>query len=218
MNEQLLAVIATVADYAVKHGVILPSSLDARITAALKSEAYYERRLMTAVRRRYDEETNDDEFLLLLAFLIGQQLRRAYLEGLAQAGIDELDTGMQNELFFIQMEEEQHARKLLLDIKAAILAGAGWLIFKYRIQLWANRYLDVRNRAAVRGGIKSKRSLRWELGATEKHCSDCAGYAGQVKTAQEWDDIFRVYGHRPQARELECNGYRCDCKMFVVKS
>jgi hypothetical protein len=216
MNQNLLAVIATVTDYAVKRGVFLPPDLDARIAAALKSEAYYERRLTTAIRRRYNEETSDDEFLLVMAFLIAQQLRRAYMEGLREAGVNEMDTGMQNELFFIQMEEEQYARKLLDDIKAAILAGAGWMIFLNRIQLWVNRYLDIINRGIITGGKRKNKSLIWELGATEKHCDDCFGYAGLVKPAQEWDDIYRVHGHRPQARALQCKGYNCDCRLRVV--
>ena len=216
MKDDLLAVIITVADYAEKQGLAIPADIDTRITLAGKSQHYYEKRLMVAVRRRYEQETNDGEFLAVFAFLIAQQLRRGYSEGLREAGIDEMEVKMQNELAALIIEEENHARDLLKDIQAAILAGLGWIVFQNRMALWANRYLEVRNRAVVSGGIKRELNLRWELGATEKHCTDCSGYAGQVRSAQEWDDLFRVHGHKPQSRELECRGYRCDCRLEVA--
>ena len=55
MKDNLLATLVTVADYAAKRGVSIPYELDARITVAAKSQSYYEKRLMTAVRRTYNE-------------------------------------------------------------------------------------------------------------------------------------------------------------------
>lgn len=48
----------------------------------------------------------------------------------------------------------------------------------------------------------------WRLGATLKHCRDCAHLAGQVHTSDEW----RRAGIQPQSPDLECGGHRCDCR------
>ena len=53
------------------------------------------------------------------------------------------------------------------------------------------------------------RHLRWDLGMTEQHCTDCLRLNGQVHTAAAWN----ASGWRPQSRDLECNGYRCDCSL-----
>ena len=50
--------------------------------------------------------------------------------------------------------------------------------------------------------------LRWQVGPTE-HCSDCARLSGQVHRASEW----RASGWQPQSTALECNGYRCQCRL-----
>lgn len=50
--------------------------------------------------------------------------------------------------------------------------------------------------------------LRWQVGPTE-HCSDCNRLNGQVHTASEW----RASGWQPQSTRLECNGYRCQCRL-----
>jgi hypothetical protein len=54
--------------------------------------------------------------------------------------------------------------------------------------------------------------LEWQLGATEKHCTDCAFLNGQIKRASEW----RAAGIKPQSPDLECGGWNCDCRLVVV--
>lgn len=51
--------------------------------------------------------------------------------------------------------------------------------------------------------------LRWDLGKTELHCKDCANLNGQIHTAEEW----RAAGIQPQSFQLECEGWRCDCRL-----
>ena len=54
--------------------------------------------------------------------------------------------------------------------------------------------------------------LMWQLGATERHCKDCFHLNGQIHTAEEW----RAAGIRPQSPDLECGGWRCDCRLTEV--
>jgi hypothetical protein len=53
---------------------------------------------------------------------------------------------------------------------------------------------------------------QWRLGATLEHCNDCSRLNGQVHTGSEW----AASGYRPQGRNLECTGRRCECGVFPV--
>lgn len=58
-------------------------------------------------------------------------------------------------------------------------------------------------------------SYRWDLGNTEKHCSDCLFAAGKVLASDEWDGLAAI-GIAPQSPSLECRGFRCDCRLVRV--
>ena len=79
----------------------------------------------------------------------------------------------------------------------------------------ANRVAIWKNKAAAFFSIGQKHDrsnpfLMWALGATEKHCPDCARLNGQVHTAEQW----RRAGIEPQSPDLSCKGFRCSC-IFV---
>lgn len=81
-----------------------------------------------------------------------------------------------------------------------------------RVELWTNRYNSVKHTAQVTAG--ADRKLRWRLGPTEEHCSDCAGYSDRVYRAGIWSK----YDARPQSRSLECGGWRCQCRFEQTDS
>lgn len=51
--------------------------------------------------------------------------------------------------------------------------------------------------------------LTWRVGATERHCVDCAGFDGQTKTAGEW----AAMGIHPASPDLSCGGWQCLCTL-----
>lgn len=107
---------------------------------------------------------------------------------------------MQNNADLVELGEKLDR----LREKAAGLAS--------RVRLWANKRLE-----ALHLGMLTRTARRdepepryvWRLGATEKHCRDCARLNGQVHTASEWARA----GIRPQSADLECGGWRCDCRL-----
>lgn len=214
-NKLLLPVIVTIADELRRAGYPVPASVDSRITAAAKNEQYYETALMQAVEDRYNDKTTDLIFLLVFSTLMDDYTRRAYMEGLQDSGYTGDMTGdMEQELTQIQQQEDSHVRELLAVILILISTGAGIDSIRWRVELWAHRYSDTANRARIAGAKRTGRRLQWQVGPTE-HCGDCKGYNGQVKSAWEWDEIYMMTGHRPQAPALACHGYRCQCRLVV---
>ena len=76
--------------------------------------------------------------------------------------------------------------------------------------LWRRAFEGVFSKGQVYD--RSNRYYRWQLGNTEKHCSDCLHLDGQVHTAEDW----RLAGIRPQSPDLECGGWNCDCRLVAM--
>ena len=79
-----------------------------------------------------------------------------------------------------------------------------------RLGMWGLTALGLHTLGTITA--KPDQNFMWVLGATEKHCETCSGFSGQVKTGREW----KATGYRPQARNLACNGYNCDCSLPEV--
>lgn len=80
-----------------------------------------------------------------------------------------------------------------------------------RVELWANRYDEIRDIARTRAGADEKQE--WRMGATGEHCSSCYALAGWVKRGSYWDKFYQDTGLRPRSEKLECHGYRCLCTL-----
>jgi len=83
-----------------------------------------------------------------------------------------------------------------------------------RVELWANRWLDVYNEAILHAPGEAK--LRWVADRGKKNCDECLALDGVVKTQSEW---IRS-GIKPQSppnEALGCGGWSCGCKFEIVK-
>lgn len=102
---------------------------------------------------------------------------------------------------------------LINKVKRAL--GIGWERIVARLNLWVNHAIGAFNRGIIeREPIPGEVEPRyiWRLGATERHCRDCAYLDGQIKTASEW----AAAGIAPQSPDLECGGWNCDCRLELV--
>jgi len=80
-----------------------------------------------------------------------------------------------------------------------------------RLQMWINRYEDVRNQA-IMYTADEKTKMIWIYGDTQ-HCETCAALNGIVAYAREWDES----GLQPQSPpnpNLECGGWHCQCQLI----
>lgn len=90
---------------------------------------------------------------------------------------------------------------------------AGWQKLVNRVNLWRNQGNNAYNNGIVDSEpTADEPRYMWQLGNTERHCSDCLNLNGQIKTAAEW----RAAGIQPQSPDLECGGWNCDCSLVLV--
>lgn len=80
-----------------------------------------------------------------------------------------------------------------------------------RLTMWTTTALGLYYLGQVTGNLEQR--YVWRVGPTE-HCTDCARLNGQVHTGAEW----LASGWRPQGRNLECNGYRCQCSLNATNA
>ena len=178
---------------------------------AVKTVAYYVRALRRAVLNFYRGEMDAFEFIDDMVGLIEGQFTRAWNEGAREAGTEPKDMTDEDKLILIdRMEQEQQfILGFASDIETARMEQTPITPLYNRVELWANRYNEVRNEAIIHF---RKGKLEWKLGQTEEHCTTCAALNGIVALAEEWEQS----GIRPQNAPneiLECGGWQCDCSL-----
>lgn len=189
----------------------------AELRAALKTEAYYNRALNSAVLEFYRGEMDAGEFIDEMIRLIEGQFRRAWNEGSRDVGVDPKDHTPEDDAILEEHinQETEHILDYAEAIEKAKIDGAPVAPLQARVSLWANRYNEMVNAARMHFGAE-REYLKWKLGATEEHCETCAALDGIVATAEAWEES----GFHPQGAPndaLECDGWYCDCRLEVTK-
>ena len=92
-------------------------------------------------------------------------------------------------------------------IEQAALDGKDRDSLDYRVNMWANRWNEVYNRA--RSIFCADKKAKWILGETHKHCRTCFGFNGRVYRYSTWRENDAL----PQTHALECEGYNCLCTL-----
>lgn len=141
--------------------------------------------------------------------LIGEGLRDAWNEGLAEIGIQPDEMTEEEALARDRMIFEQTRRVgvFLRDINRASAGIEGSLEgMLARANIWGQRYNEARERAKSMADANPK--LVWVYGDTVAHCEDCATVEGRVYRKDTWDR----YGWQPGSRALACGGWQCDCR------
>jgi hypothetical protein len=215
-TDELVRQIATVADFMDAHGIALPGDLPKHIDA-IKTVGHFTRVMRRAVLDFYRGDIDAFEFISVMLALVEDQLTRAWNEGMRELELDpKLDMKPEWEVVLAQKigEQEEYILPLAEAIEKARGAGTPIDPLYARVDLWANRYNDVKNLAKTTCGSDQK--LVWRLGRTELHCGTCATLDGVVAYTTEWRDS----GYKPQNAPnplLECGGWRCDCSLVPTK-
>lgn len=194
---------------------------------AVKTQEMLERQLRSRALALFRGKIDGNGFLDGFSDVLGLQLLKAWNEGADESGVlpedmtDEdmeiLATLIDEEIEFIyQLGDdiiELSQETTPLTEKEALDAFRSQI--GSRLDMWANRYNEVANRAKIHFGGKEK--YKWVLGETEKHCTTCSALNGIVAFAWEWDESGVVPG-QADSEYLECGGWRCDCHLDSVGS
>jgi hypothetical protein len=189
---------------------------------SIKTLEMFDRQLWSYSLEFFRGEISDDQFESDFIAAIENQLTRAWNEGADEVGV------LPEEM----TEEDLGVLQGLIDEEVGYLTGLGVDIidikestegmsekdaldefrsrFRSRIDIWASKYNEMVNRAKIHFGNKTK--LRWDLGATEKHCETCLALNGIVAYAYEWEQSGIHPGESGSAI-LACGGWACDCKL-----
>ena len=184
----------------------------------IKTQEMLYRQLRSYALELFRGEIDGNEFLTQFERTITNQLTKAWYEGALESDVfpqDMTDEDM-TELSRLIADEMEYVYGLGDDI--IILARTGTLEnfrtqIGSRLDIWANRYNEVANRAKVWFGGKTK--YVWHLGTTEEHCTTCSALNGIVAWAEEWTRAKVVPGEA-NSQYLECHGWRCDCRLDSV--
>lgn len=193
----------------------------------IKTQEMLERQLRSRSLDLFRGDIDGNEFLDGFADVLGAQLTKAWNEGALESGVWEEDmTDEDMEILATLIDEEiEYIYQLGDDILSLsqettpLTEKEALDVFRSqigsRLDIWANRYNEVSNRARVHFGGKEK--YKWVLGATEKHCTTCSALNGLVAFAYEWDESSVIPG-QSDSEYLECGGWRCDCTLQSVGS
>lgn len=193
--------------------------LNARIEAVkicealLKSYGWYDAHLHDYAGQLYRGKMDNSAFLDKMIYAIGEQLGRAWNEGMVANGLDpkqDMTPDMEARIKELTDNEHNHVIDLIDFIDQQKADQAGMNAIDVRVDMWVNRYNDVVNIAKMEtANLKDK--LEWVYGDTE-HCDVCAALNGIVASAKDWQ-TSGFHPQQPPNNLLSCGGWRCQCTL-----
>lgn len=221
-SDQVKRTYLKVIDFIQAHG--LETERLSQAIEKIKTQAYYQTSMETAVREFYRGDIDAGDFIDEMIRLIEGQLRRAWNEGMRKNELDP-SKDMTDEWEGILQDAIDSELDHVLDFAQAIedaknpenpddFDPTGFRDFYHRVALWANRYNEIVSLALIT--TKPEERYVWILGPTE-HCWTCATLAGTVAKGSDW----KASGIRPQNppnKRLECGGWNCQCSLQKTKA
>jgi len=173
--------------------------------------------IRASIRGLWSGKIDQFSFIDSMVVTLDRNLRRAWDEGLAQAGIapGEMSDAEQDALMALINGQFQYLPPFSQVIVNSSKANGGKLgPLLQRGELWLGRYDEAVVRAKTMASGNKK--MRWTLHGhhvTKKPCSSCLRLNGKVKRANFWHEkgiLPRVAG----CWWLICKGYRCGCDLI----
>lgn len=171
----------------------------------------YEELLQELAEDALNDRISQAEFLDEAGILVAQQVLLAFLEG-SEKTTNQL-TDRDREVIDLQTDENLDA---LPQFYNDILGFEGneepEVNIENRVRMWGNSIFGVFT-LGILHGIREGQHMAWVLGATD-HCDTCLDLSTIVATRAEWRDS----GWHTQSRELDCHGYRCQCRIVETEN
>lgn len=184
------------------------------IKTLLQTVTTFQSELDSLVTRAYRGHIGAAALARQMKALLAEYIREAYIEGFAEAGLDESDLEAADERLIRDMAEAQaeyvdRFAQAVMDAKSDHdLRDA----IDARVNYWGKSMAAAGLTALT--SAKGKEIVEWQLGEAEEHCETCAKLDGARHTRQ-W---FAQRGYNPATpgASMECQGFNCDCQLVSV--
>lgn len=178
-------------------------------TARQGRELDYQQGIRGAVRGLWNGTLGWYEAVDMMVGEVERNFALAWYSGLDECGISPSEQTPEEiaRLNFEINTEIQYIYKLCDSALSNSKINGGKLRTLFdRVDMWVNRYTAIRDLA--RTYACSDQKLKWVMGATKEHCSDCFRLDGRVYRASTWRsaDLY------PRKHSLACGGFRCACE------
>jgi hypothetical protein len=146
-----------------------------------------------------------DAFFSAMMTAIQRGLTLAWEDGAKECGIrpDEFTAAERMELEQFIFDQYSYISGVAEYIEANSKPNGGkWGAIASRSNMWANKWREVRARAASIACANKK--MMFVLGATKEHCRSCLGLNGRVYRYETW----AANGAIPPSPAFECGGFQ----------
>ncbi|MGD8499544.1 MAG: hypothetical protein PVJ86_02790 [Phycisphaerales bacterium] len=173
-----------------------------------RGAANYGSEIRAVFRALWLELITYDAFFSSMMVAIQRGLTLAWEDGAKECGIksDEFTAAERMELEQFIYDQYSYISGVAEYIEAnSKPKGGNWAAMVNRSNLWANKWREVRARAASIACANKKK--QFVLGATKEHCKSCLGLNGRVYRYETW----AANGAIPPSGAFECQGFQCLC-------
>lgn len=176
--------------------------------------ADYHEEMADLVARAQDGELTQDEFEQEMEILVTSTFLLVFSQG---SGSEELPLlavmAMEQELMraregIARLADDVYAGRY--DIREGETAEEAAERLGNRLVLWGASAAGMYALGQLHVQNADRVKYEWVLGPTTESCEDCLRLAGQIHTAEAWNQS----GWRPQSSALSCRGFNCRCSLL----
>lgn len=139
---------------------------------------------------------------------VTRHLTRAWYAGFAEFGIKPGEISEEEMLKLQRRLQLEYAFVIpfVNDVFQSRETGGSVSPFRSRIDMWANRWDEVKSQAMTLAGSDLK--FRWVVDPAKEHCIDCIRLHDRVYRGRVWEK----WNLKPRSADLACFGGRCGCE------
>ena len=164
------------------------------------SKDQYRSSLRAAARGLWLGALSAYEFPDAFGASLDRYLREAFDEGMAYYGIEPEDYTDEDIKVFQDFLMNQYSYLPGLTdfiVSQGKVFGGSLESVLVRVEMWVNRYDEIRDIARARAGADEKQE--WQGTPGKQHCETCYGLIGWVKRGSYWQRFYDETGIRPKA-------------------
>jgi hypothetical protein len=172
---------------------------------------WFGRNVRAAARILWKDPTDLVGFVDTLTLAVQRGYEAAWAEGAAACGILPADRTPEESAVLGEYVSIALQRVFPLAEFVAVGSqpnGGKWSDLQPRLNIWINRYAEVKARAQVMSCKDQK--LKWVIDPQKESCSTCIKLNGRIYRASIWSK-YDIYPRDTRPGKLNCHGFKCGC-------